>query len=142
MRTKDFCPVKQPSQFEQLLKSRHFLIAAFAIALITTLTIMNMPTPKTTAYLQITLDINATDRGKAANVFLKYKETFLSRITGATSKDLLIRAEDVQVLHGFESEADAKAYLTTDLFEKDVVRELKPFLQSGPNVEIYTVFAN
>lgn len=126
-----------------MMKTKTVLLATLAIALITTLTSMTMSTPKkTTAYLQITLNIKEADRGQAAAVFVKYKEPFLTRIAGATSKDLLIRAEDVQVLHGFASEADAKAYLTSDLFEKDVVRELKPFLQSAPDVKIYSVFSN
>ena len=58
------------------------------------------------------------------------------------SKELLMRADDVQVLHGFESEADAKAYLTTDIFQNDVVSELKPFLEANPEIRIYSVFKN
>ena len=48
----------------------------------------------------------------------KYKDPFLKQIKGATSKELLLRAEDVQVIHGFESEADAKACLSSELFQK------------------------
>jgi len=53
-----------------------------------------------------------------------------------------LRTEDVQVLHGFETEAQAKAYLSSALFEQDVVRELKPYLQAGPEIRIYSVFRN
>jgi len=53
-----------------------------------------------------------------------------------------MRTDDVQVLHGFESEVDAKAYLTTDIFQNDVVRELKPYLESDPEIRIYSVFKN
>ncbi len=45
-------------------------------------------------------------------------------------------------MHGFKSEADAKAYLSSNLFEKDVVRELKPYLESAPDVRVYSVFRN
>lgn len=97
---------------------------------------------ETGAYLEITLDIKAEDRPSAGAVYLKYKNPFLKQIKGATSKELLMRGEDVQVLHGFETEADAKAYLGSALFEKDVVRELKPYLQAGPEVRVYSVFKN
>jgi hypothetical protein len=42
------------------------------------------------------------------------------------------------VLHGFHNAADAQAYLASDLFEKDVVKNLKPLLKSAPEVRIYT----
>jgi len=99
-------------------------------------------THDTKAYLEITLDIKAENRGSAGGVYVKYKEPFLEQIKGATSKELLLRGEDVQVLHGFETEADANAYLSTALFENDVVRELKPFLENAPEVRIYSVFQN
>jgi Holliday junction resolvase len=56
------------------------------------------------------------------------------------SKKLLVRGEDVQVLHGFSSEADAKAYLKSELFNNDVVVGLKPFLQDKPEVRIYSAY--
>lgn len=97
---------------------------------------------ETSAYLEITLEIKPENRESAVGVFLKYKEPFLKQIEGATSKDLIIRTEDVQVLHGFASEAQANAYLTTDLFKDDVVGELKPLLESDPEVRVYSVFKN
>ncbi len=48
----------------------------------------------------------------------------------------------MQVLHGFKTQADAEAYLKTDLFNNDVVTALKPYLQASPEVRIYTVFTN
>ncbi len=96
----------------------------------------------TNAYLEITLNIKNENRGSAAAVYTKYKEPFLKQIAGATSKELLLRTDDVQVLHGFTSEEEAKAYLSTKLFENDVVRELKPFLESNPEIRIYAVFKN
>ena len=73
---------------------------------------------ETNAYLEITLDIKSENRENAGGVYAKYKAPFLKQIKGATSKELLLRAEDVQVIHGFESEADAKAYLSSELFQK------------------------
>ncbi len=97
---------------------------------------------ETNAHLEITLDVKAENRSNAGAVYVKYKNPFLEQIKGATSKELLLRTEDVQVLHGFESEADAKAYLTTDIFQNDVVRELKPYLESDPEIRIYSIFKN
>ena len=91
------------------------------------------------AYLEITLRIDEADRANAAGVYNKYKAPFLSNIKGATSKELLVRTEDVQVLHGFESVADAQAYLGSELFTNDVVVALKPYLKDNPDVSIYAV---
>ncbi|MEC5145603.1 hypothetical protein [Chitinophaga sp. 212800010-3] len=91
------------------------------------------------AYLAISLKVDEADRGNAAGVYNKYKAPFLENIKGALSKELLVRTEDVQVLHGFESAADAQAYLTSELFNNDVVVALKPYLKDTPDVRIYTV---
>jgi hypothetical protein len=89
------------------------------------------------AYLEITIRVSATDRPKAGAVYSKYKQPFLSTIPGAESKDLLLREEDVQVLHGFDSRASAESYLTSALFVNDVVGELKPYLMAEPDIRIY-----
>lgn len=94
-------------------------------------------TPK--AYLQITLNIDAANRGDAAEVYTTYKKPFLENINGAVSKNLLIREEDVQVLHGFNSVEEAEAYLESDLFNQDVVGGLKDLLNADPEIRIYTV---
>ena len=94
---------------------------------------------KTMAYLQITLKISEKNRAAAAAVYQKYKAPFLQQIDGAHSKNLLIRKDDVQVMHGFESTEAAAAYLKSALFEKDVVRELRPYLESPPKVSIYAI---
>lgn len=91
------------------------------------------------AYLQITLKIKNENREAAAVVYGKYKKPFLDKIAGAKSKELLIRDEDVQVLHGFASEENARAYLTTEIFSKDVVGELKPLLEADPEVSVYSI---
>lgn len=91
------------------------------------------------AYLEITLLVEEANRAGAAGVYNQFKTPFLQTINGALSKELLIRTEDVQVLHGFETAAQAEAYLSTDLFNNDVVAALKPFLGGNPEVRIYTV---
>lgn len=91
------------------------------------------------AYLQITLKIADANRAAAAGVYQKYKAPFLNTIPGAKSKELLVRDEDVQVLHGFDNVENAKAYLDSELFTADVVGGLKPLLAAAPDVRIYQV---
>lgn len=91
------------------------------------------------AYIEITLKIAEQNRSTAAGVYTKYKQPFLDSIAGAKSKELLVREEDVQVLHGFETVDQAKAYLGSKLFNDDVVVALKPLLQADPDVRIYQV---
>lgn len=90
-------------------------------------------------YLQITLKIANADRAAAAGVYQRYKEPFLSTVAGAKSKELLVREEDVQVLHGFDSKENAAAYLQSELFTADVVAGLEPLLGAAPDVRIYEV---
>lgn len=89
------------------------------------------------AYLEITLKVSDKNRPAAAKVYQDYKEPFLQQIKGAQSKELLIRDEDVQVLHGFATVADAGAYLKSDLFNQDVVKALAPYLDADPEIRIY-----
>ena len=91
----------------------------------------------TNAYLEITMKVSEADRAKAGAVYSKYKPPFLATIPGAKSKDLLLREEDVQVLHGFESTASAESYLKSALFGNDVVGALKPYLMADPEIRIY-----
>ncbi len=91
------------------------------------------------AYLEITMVIPNDNRTAAAKVYTDYREPFLNTIKGAISKNLLIREEDVQVLHGFDSVEHAKAYLTSDMFKNDVFVGLKPLWIKDPEVRIYTV---
>ena len=94
---------------------------------------------KVGAFLQITMNIKESDRAAAATVYNKYRQPFLDDIQGAHCKHLLVRDNDVQVLHGFVSVADAENYLKSDLFTQDVVVELKPYFQSEPDVRLYSV---
>ena len=45
----------------------------------------------------------------------------------------------MQVLHGFQRVDDANAYLKTDLFTNDVVKELSPLFDKAPEIKIYLV---
>ena len=92
-------------------------------------------------YLQITLKIAPANRPAAAGVYQRYKAPFLTTIAGAMSKELLVRDEDVEVLHGFDTAAQANAYLTSRLFTADVVGALKPLLDAEPDVRIYQAAA-
>ncbi len=94
---------------------------------------------KVKAYLQITMKISNDNRPAAAKVYTDYRQPFLNTIKGALTKDLLIRDEDVQVLHGFDSAENAQAYLSSELFQNDVFVGLKPLWDADPEVKIYTV---
>ena len=89
------------------------------------------------SYLQITLNVDGKNRDAAAGVYKKYLDPFLNTVDGAESKSLLVRDEDVQVLHGFSSQEAAQAYLASDIFTNDVVSELGPLLSADPEVRIY-----
>ncbi|SMC70665.1 hypothetical protein [Sporomusa malonica] len=94
---------------------------------------------KVNAYLEITMKIEAVNRPAAAKVYTDYRLPFLNTIEGALTKDLLIRNEDVQVLHGFDSVEHAQVYLTSGMFQNDVFIGLKPLWSAAPDVKIYTV---
>lgn len=89
------------------------------------------------AYLEITLKIAPENRAAAAAVYTEYRDPFLTTIAGAESKALLVRDDDVQVLHGFDTVASATAYLSSDLFTHDVFVALKPYVMADPEVRIY-----
>ncbi|MFE7712288.1 hypothetical protein ACFU6I_42570 [Streptomyces sp. NPDC057486] len=89
------------------------------------------------AYLEITLQVDPANRVAAVGVYQKYKQPFLETIPGATGKELLVRDEDVQVLHGFRGVAGTKAYLESGLFTRDVVGGLSPLLKAAPEVGLY-----
>lgn len=90
-------------------------------------------------YMQITLKVSAGNRAAAAGVFQQYKTPFLNTVVGAKSKELLLRTEDVQVLLGFDAEANASAYLHSDMFNVDVANALKPLLDAAPEARVYRV---
>jgi hypothetical protein len=66
----------------------------------------------------------------------QYKQPFLDTVPDATGKEFVCD-EDLQVLHGFETAADAKAYLPSELFTRDVAGGLTPLLNTAPDVRVY-----
>jgi len=82
-----------------------------------------------------------TEHTASAAIYSQYKEPFLTKIAGAKSKELLVRNEDVQVLHGFDSIEHTQAYLESELFKQDVVGALAPLLGGLPEIRIYPVAA-
>ena len=88
-------------------------------------------------YLQITLKVAEKNRKAAAGVYTKYRAPFLDTVSGAKSKELLVRDDDVQVLHGFSNREAAESYLESDMFSNDIVGELGPLLDADPDVRIY-----
>ncbi|HHX37542.1 MAG TPA: hypothetical protein GX717_06135 [Clostridiaceae bacterium] len=94
---------------------------------------------KLNAYLQITMKISEKNRPAAAQIYSDYRQPFLDTIPGALTKNLLVREDDVQVLHGFDSVENATAYLESQLFQDDVFVGLKPLWDADPDVKIYTI---
>ena len=91
------------------------------------------------AYLEITMKINEANRPAAARVYSEYRGPFLEKVPGALTKELLIRDQDVQVLHGFDSIAHAEAYLKSEMFNNDIFPGLAPLWSADPDVKIYAV---
>lgn len=91
------------------------------------------------AYLEITMTIDEENRPAAAQVYNDYRGPFLEQIEGALTKELLVRDDDVQVLHGFDSVEHANAYLESQMFNDDVAVGLKPTWSSEPTIAIYAV---
>jgi hypothetical protein len=89
-------------------------------------------------YLQITLKVSSANRPAAAGVYQQYRAPFLDTVAGAKSKELLVRDDDVQVLHGFATLDQANAYLTNPLFTADIVTALRPLLDAAPEIRIYS----
>jgi len=93
------------------------------------------------AYLEITMEIKEENRQAAAKVYTDYRMPFLEQIPGALTKNLLVRDEDVQVLHGFDSIEHAKAYLDSELFKNDVAAGLSPLWENSPSIKIFQAAA-
>jgi hypothetical protein len=91
------------------------------------------------AYLQVIMTIDPENRAAAAKVYTDYRQPFLDTIRGAMTKELLIRDEDVQVIHGFDSMEHAKAYLDSELFKTKVFPGLQPTWAKDPDIRFYSV---
>ncbi len=93
------------------------------------------------AFLEITMKIDEAKRLAAAKVYSDWRGPFLAKIPGALTKSLLVRDEDVQVLHGFADRPSAEAYLTSNMFQQDVFTGLQPLWSAEPEVRIYDAVA-
>lgn len=91
------------------------------------------------AYLEITMVIDEEKRPAAVKVYTDYRGPFLEQIEGALTKELLVRDEDVQVLHGFDSVEHASAYLQSQMFNDDAAVGLKPTWSADPKIVVYAV---
>lgn len=91
------------------------------------------------AYLQVIMAIDPENRAAAAKVYNDYRQPFLDTVAGALTKKCLVRDEDVQVIHGFDSMEHAKAYLDTELFTTKVFPGLKPTWAADPDIRFYEV---
>jgi len=89
------------------------------------------------AYLEITMKVDEANRAAAADVYQQYKQPFLDTINGAQDKELLVRADDVQVLHRFSDAEAAQAYLSSELFTQEVFASLSPLVSAEPEVRVY-----
>ncbi|EBA17601.1 hypothetical protein RSK20926_17722 [Roseobacter sp. SK209-2-6] len=108
------------------------LVAATALAIVA------MPAfAEPGAYLQITVAIENENRAAAAAVYFDYKEPFLTTIDGAEQKSLLVRMDDIQVLHGFDTVENAAAYLESGMFQEDIVTKLSPLFAGEPEIRIF-----
>lgn len=126
--------------FSITLKKLLFVLPAFILAAMFCVSAAQAAEPQVKAYLQITMVIPDDNRPAAVKVYTDYRGPFLKEIKGALTKDLLVRTEDVQVLHGFASIEDAQAYLQSKMFQNDVFVGLKGLWTSDPDVKIYSVF--
>jgi hypothetical protein len=115
---------------------RHAFVTALSAGLLTSGLAAATPALAATAYLEITNKVERADRPAAVAIYKKYRQPFLTQVPGA--KSMLIRQNDVRVLHGFATAKQAEAYLSSDLFTKDVVVALKPLLKADPAVRIYS----
>lgn len=91
------------------------------------------------AYLQVIMTIDPENRPAAAKVYNDYRQPFLDTVEGALTKECLIRDEDVQVIHGFDSLEHAKAYPDTELFTTKVAPGLQPTWAANPDIRFYEV---
>ncbi len=72
-------------------------------------------------------------------ILIGYRQPSLDAIEGATSKEMLVCNEDVQVLHGFDSQEHAAANLESEMYTKHVASGLAPYFQADPEIRIFTV---
>ncbi|WP_312743435.1 hypothetical protein [Sphingobacterium multivorum] len=90
----------------------------------------------TTAYLQIVLKMNSSNRGELTSTYNKFKDLFREQIKGAKTQELLFSDEDIQLLYGFDTYEDAEAFLSTELYNNIILVALKPLISNNPEIKI------
>lgn len=90
----------------------------------------------TTAYLQIVLKMNSSNRGELTSTYHKFKDLFREQIKGAKTQELLFSDEDIQLLYGFDTYEDAEAFLSTELYNNIILVALKPLISNNPEIKI------
>ncbi|WP_104381543.1 hypothetical protein [Sphingobacterium sp. HMA12] len=91
------------------------------------------------AYLQITLKINNSDKGAVSGIYDKFRDSFLDQVKGATSIELLIGNGYIQLLHVFDTAEDAQAFLSTELYNNEILLALKSLMVDTPMISVYSV---
>ncbi len=95
--------------------------------------------PAVRAYLQMTLQIPQTKREEAiTKVYLPNRQRFLERVAGAVSMDMLVREEDLQILVGFDTLENARAYLASSA-GKEITSQLAGYARKEPVTAFYDV---
>ncbi len=100
-----------------------------------------MPTiqPAVRAHLLIRVKIDESRREEMIDkVYEPNRTRFLERISGAISKNLLVRPEDIAILHGFDTRESAEAYLQSSLYQQ-IVNGIADYQEENPSVALYNV---
>lgn len=90
-------------------------------------------------YLPITLNVSCHKRKDVVAKYFLYRDTILQTVNGMKSIELLEREVDFQVLHCFDFQDNANAYLESDFFINDLMRAFEPLLDSAYSVDLYKV---
>jgi hypothetical protein len=95
--------------------------------------------PAIRGFVQVTLAIPESRREEAiTRIFLPARQRFLDRSPGAVSMDLLVREEDVQLLHGFDTFENSRVYLDSGFF-RDLIGQLGETAEKEPVTALYNV---
>ncbi len=93
--------------------------------------------PAIRAHLLITVKVDSSRRAALIDqVYEPNRTRFLQKIPGAVSKNLLLRREDLAILHGFDTAENAEAYLHSDLYG-ELLRQLADYQEENPVAALY-----
>ncbi|MBE0598500.1 MAG: hypothetical protein IH614_14640 [Desulfuromonadales bacterium] len=95
--------------------------------------------PAVRAFLQITFQIQPPQREEAiTRSYLPHQQRFLDRSEGGVSMDWLARAEDVQLLLGFDTVEHAQAFQKSPA-GRELVAAFSSYANTKPQSALYTV---